>query len=36
EYKAQIMLAKKRPAVQGMILKTPTLRGILKAMKEVE
>ncbi len=36
EYKGQIMLAKKRPDVQGMILKAPTLRGILKAMKEVE
>ncbi len=36
EYKGQIMLAKKRPAVQGMIMKNPTLKGILKAMKEVE
>ena len=36
EYKGQIMLAKKRPAVQGMIMKSPTLHGILKAMKEVE
>ena len=36
EYKGQIMLAKKRPAVQGMILKNPTLKGILKAMKEGE
>ena len=36
EYKGQIMLAKKRPAVQGMIMKSPTLKGILKAMKEVE
>ncbi len=36
EYKGQIMLAKKRPEVQGMILKNPTLKGILKAMKEVE
>ena len=35
EYKAQIMLAKKRPAVQGMILKTPSLVKILRAMKEV-
>jgi hypothetical protein len=34
EYKAQIMLAKKRPAVQGMILKDPSLLKILKAMKE--
>lgn len=33
-YKAQIMLAKKRPAVQGMILKDPSLLKILKAMKE--
>jgi hypothetical protein len=33
-YKAQIMLAKKRPAVQGMILKDPSLAKILKAMKE--
>ncbi len=36
EYKGQIMLAKKRPAVQGMIMKSPSLRGILKAMKEIE
>jgi len=36
EYKAEIRLAKKRPAVQGMILKSPTLKGILRAMKEVE
>jgi hypothetical protein len=36
EYKAQIMLAKKRPVVQGMILKSPSLKGILKAMKEGE
>ncbi len=36
EYKGQIMLAKKRPAVKGMILKSPTLKGILKAMKEGE
>ena len=35
EYKGQIMLAKKRPAVQGMILKEPTLSKILRAMKEI-
>ena len=35
EYKAQIMLAKKRPAVQGMILKSPSLLKLLRAMKEV-
>ncbi len=36
EYKGQIMLAKKRPAVQGMIMKSPSLKGILRAMKEIE
>ena len=36
EYKGQIMLAKKRPAVQGMILRNPTLKGILRAMKEAD
>ncbi|KKM74305.1 hypothetical protein LCGC14_1401690 [marine sediment metagenome] len=36
EYKGQIMLAKKRPAVQGMIMKNPSLRGVLRAMKEVD
>ena len=36
EYKGQIMLAKKRPAVQGMLMKNPSLKGILRAMKEVE
>ena len=36
EYKGQIMLAKKRPAVQGMIMRNPSLKGILKAMKEIE
>jgi hypothetical protein len=36
EYKGQIMLAKKRPAVQGMIVRNPTLKMLLKAMKEVE
>ncbi|KKL69768.1 hypothetical protein LCGC14_2111580, partial [marine sediment metagenome] len=36
EYKGQIMLAKKRPAVQGMIMRNPTLKGILRAMKEGE
>jgi len=36
EYKGQIMLAKKRPEVQGMILKSPTLKGILRVMKEME
>ncbi len=36
EYKGQIMLAKKRPAVQGMIIKNPSLKILLKAMKEVE
>lgn len=35
EYKGQIMLAKKRPAVQGMILKSPSLSKILRAMKEL-
>ena len=34
EYKGQIMLAKKRPAVQGMILRDPSLSKILRAMKE--
>ena len=36
EYKGQIMLAKKRPAVQGMIMKNPSLKGILRAMKEID
>ncbi len=35
EYKGQIMLAKKRPAVQGMIIKSPSLKMLLKAMKEL-
>ncbi|KKL10311.1 hypothetical protein LCGC14_2557090, partial [marine sediment metagenome] len=35
EYKAEIRLAKKRPAVQGMLLKNPSLLKILRAMKEV-
>ena len=36
EYKGQIMLAKKRPAVQGMLMKNPSLLKILRAMKEIE
>ena len=36
EYKGQIMLAKKRPSVQGIIIKNPTLKFLLKALKEIE
>ena len=35
-YKGQIMLAKKRPAVQGMLMKSPTLAKVLRAMKEID
>ena len=36
EYKGQIMLAKKQPDRQGIILRNPTLKLLLKVMKEVE
>jgi len=36
EYKGQIMLAKKQPDRQGIILKNPTLRSFLKVIREVE
>jgi hypothetical protein len=35
EYKCQIRLSKKRPAVEQMIFKNPSLMKVLKAMKEI-
>ncbi len=36
EFKGQIQLAKKRPSVEGMIMRDPTLAKMLRAMKEIE
>lgn len=36
EFYGKITLAKKRPAVEGVILRNPTLLNVLKLMKEVE
>jgi hypothetical protein len=36
EFKGKIMLAKRRPTVEGLIMKDPTLAKLLRAMKEIE
>lgn len=36
EFKAQIRLAKRRPSIEGMIMKDPTLAKMLRAMKEID
>ncbi len=36
EFKGKIMLAKRRPTVEGLIMRDPTLAKLLRAMKEIE